>query len=119
MLKDIIPFFVVETVTPVDAPGTLTITATRISGRNPYSVSITVNDTDGITSITSASLASTDGRGNRDLMGTGSIKRRDTNTFYTDPFAFRNARWATGTASVTYTDGLGNIATITQNWSIR
>ena len=101
---------------PVDQPGTLTIVAQRISGRNPYQVNATVTDPDGIRAVTSAIFTSAVDSQTSDR--TAQFARTDANTFSTGARALRNARWARSSVVVTYTDGLGNTSTLTQSYAI-
>lgn len=115
MLKHVVPFFQPPPVPPepVDQPGTLTVTGTRISGRNPWRVEVTITDPDGIGGdALSASITSSDGR-----MNTIALTRQDANTF-TGANNFRAGRWSLGSVSVSYTDGNRVTSTLTQNYSI-
>ena len=100
------------TVTPADTPGTLSVSVTRV-GRN-YNFTFSVTDTDGIRSLTSATVTANDGR---TADATGDFARRNANTFAgTD--SRRNARWSSGSFSVVYVDNTsGQSHTLTQNFS--
>ena len=98
-----------------DTPGRLTVTGTRRAGRNPYGVTIVLTDTDGVRAITAATLTSNDGQVRPDMAGEYEIQSTTVRTWARD---LRNARWASGTVSVTYTDGNGVSATLTGAWSI-
>ena len=102
-------------VTPVDTPGTYTVTGSRISGRNPYQTISVLTDTDGIRAVSSAIFTASDGTTSD---RTSSFARTDTNTF-SATLRLRNARWQAGSVAITYTDGNGVTSTLTDTWSIR
>ena len=110
MLNKQTPFF--EEAGPVDTPGTLSVTVTQV-GRN-YNFVFSVADPNGIRSLTSAMVTARDGT-RADVIG--DFSRSDANTFAgTD--SRRNARWASGTMTVTYVDATsGASRTLTQTWS--
>ena len=115
MLRHIVPFFIEKE--PVDNPGTLTVTAQRISGRNPYQTNVTVVDPDGIRGITSAIYTSAVDGAVSDR--TTQLTRVDANTFSTGNRALRNARWQRGSVTVTYVDGTTNQThRLTATWNI-
>ena len=95
-----------------DTPGTLSITATPATRGFTFVWSIT--DPNGIRSITTATLTARDGT-NANVLS--DFIRSDANTFAgTD--ARRNARWSSGTLSVTYVDAAsGESRTLTETWS--
>ena len=96
-----------------DRPGTLAVSVS-LSGRN-YEFTFSVTDPDGIRSITAATVTASDGTVANVL---GDFARSDANT-YAGTDSRRNARWASGTMSVTYTDATsGESRTLTQNWSV-
>lgn len=101
-------------VAPVDRPGTLTVTGTRISGRSPFRVAFTLVDLDGVGRVTAATLTARDNQ-TRDILA--SLTRTDASTmaFTID---LRNARWQSGTVSVTYADSTSVVSTLTGAWSI-
>ena len=102
---------------PVDQPGTLTVNAVAGGRRNAGAVvTLFVFDPDGITSITSAVLNSSDGQGTRDFAAT--IARTDANTFTQPAMTFNNARWRTATVTITYVDGNGLSATLVANYTV-
>ena len=103
-------------VLPVDQPGTLTIAAQRISGRNPYETTITITDPDGIRAITSMIFTSDVDGATSDR--TSQLARIDANTFATRALALRNARWARATVAATYADGNGVASTLRESYSI-
>ena len=115
-LNYVLPFFVVTEEEPVDQPGTLTVVAQRISGRNRYQVNVTITDPDGIRAVSALTFTSSVDSTVSDR--TTQITRVDANTFSTGARALRNARWASASISVTYTDGLGNTATMQQSYVI-
>ena len=95
---------------PTDQTGALAPGVTR-EGRN-YIFASVLSDPDGIRSVDAASItARSDGQ-----VAQIEWTRRDANTF-THAASRRNARWATGTMSVTYTDGNGVQSTVTDDWS--
>ena len=105
------PFFAAG---PSDSPGTLAV-AVRRSGRD-YIFTFSVSDPDGIRSLTAATVtARSDGT---QASALGDLSRSDANTFSgTD--TRRNARWMSGTMSVTYVDATsGESHTLTQDWSV-
>ena len=110
-LHRLVPFFEVDAA-PVDRPGTLSVSVT-LQGRN-YEFTFSVADPDGIRALTSATVTASDGTSADAL---ADFARRDANTFAgTD--SRRNARWASGTMSVTYVDATsGESRTLTQTWS--
>ena len=97
---------------PVDRPGTFSLTVTR-SGRD-YQFAFSVADPDGIRSLSSATVTASDGT-TADALG--DFSRSDANTFAGSD-SRRNARWASGTMSVTYVDAAsGASRTLTRTWS--
>ena len=98
---------------PPDVAGALTISIRR-SGRDRL-FSFSLSDANGIRSITTSTLTASDGN-TANIMGDWS--RSDANTFAgTD--SRRNARWNSGTLSVTYVDATsGESHTLTQTWSL-
>ena len=95
---------------PVDQPGTLAPGVTR-SGRN-YVFASVLTDPDGIRSVDASTVtARSDGQ-----VVQIDWNRRDANTFV-HAQSRRNARWAAGTMSITYTDGNGVQTTLVQDWS--
>ena len=95
-----------------DQRGTLT-PRIALSGRN-YNFAITLADADGVRGITSAILTARDGQ-TADITSDWVTTDANTRT-HTD--SRRNARWASGSISVTYVDGAGNTATLTGTWSV-
>ena len=97
---------------PVDTPGVLAISVTR-QGRN-YIFTFSIGDTDGIRSVTAASLTASDGTNSNVL---SDFSRRNANTFAgTD--SRRNARWASGSISLTYVDATSGAShTLTNTWT--
>ena len=95
-----------------DSPGTLAVAVT-LTGRD-YNFVFSVTDTDGIRSLTAATVTASDGR---QASALADFTRSDANTFAgTD--SRRNARWASGTMSVTYVEArTGETRTLSQPWS--
>ena len=80
-------------------------------------VTISVRDTDGISAIVSASIASSDGQGNRDF--TSEMTRSNANEFAQAAMTFNNARWRNATVTITYTDtASGEDRTLIQAYSV-
>ena len=100
-------------ISEADVPGTLSIAASVARGTRNFNFSIV--DTNGIRSITSATLEARDGTSANVLTD---FARTDANTFAgTD--SRRNARWNRGMLTVTYVDAAsGNSHTLTATWSI-
>lgn len=96
-----------------DTPGSLSVAVTLV-GRN-YNFVLSITDPDGIRSLTSATFTARDGTTANVLED---FSRSDANTFAgTD--SRRNARWASGTLSVTYVDATSGAShTLTQTWSV-
>lgn len=96
-----------------DQPGTLTATVSQV-GRD-YNFVFRLTDPDGIRSISSATLQASDAR-TADVLS--DFSRSDANTFAgTD--SRRNARWNSGTLTVTYIDAAsGASRTLTANYSL-
>ena len=96
-----------------DTPGTLTVTASRSSGTTTFNFSIT--DPDGIRSLTSATLTARD---STTANVRSDFSRTNANTFGgTD--TRRNARWNSGTLSVTYVDNTSGAShTLSQTWAV-
>ena len=97
---------------PADRTGTLSVAVTR-RGRD-YNFVFSVIDPDGIRSLTAATVtASSDGQTASAL---ADFSRSDANTFAGSD-SRRNARWASGTMSVTYVDATsGESRTVTGTW---
>lgn len=96
---------------PVDSPGTLSVAVT-LSGRN-YGFVFSVSDPDGIRSLTAATVTARDNTVDNVL---ADFARSDANTFAGSD-SRRNARWASGTMTLTYVDAKsGESRTLTQNW---
>ena len=98
---------------PVDRAGTLAV-AVVLQGRD-YNFTFSVTDPDGIRSLTAATVTARD---NTVANALGDFSRSDANTFAgTD--SRRNARWSSGTMSVTYVDATsGESRTLTRTWSV-
>lgn len=115
-LAAIVPFFMPAAPAPppepVDQPGTLKVDVAR-QGRN-YNFVFSITDPDGIRSLTAAMVTASDGTVANAL---GDFARTDANTF-SGRDSRRNARWASGTMSVTYVDDTSGAAhTLQQAWS--
>ena len=106
------PFFVAES---ADQVGTLTVTGSRISGRNPFNVVMTLTDPDGIARITAATFTSLVDSQTSDRLS--QFSRTDANTFGYNS-SLRNARWARASVSITYVDGNGVVSTLTGSYVI-
>ena len=105
-----------EAPTPVDRPGTLVLSAIAGGTRNRGAVvSGRLADSDGIRSLTTAVITARDGTTQNEM---GDFTRSDTNTFaYRD--TFNNARWRSGSMTVSYVDGTdGQTKTLTTAYSI-
>ena len=96
-----------------DQPGTLTHGVTSRGGGG-VNIAAIIEDPDGIASVDSAQLDSTDGRTN-DI--SGEWVRRDANSF-THADVRTGNRWRNASMSVTYTDGNGVQSTLTDSWSL-
>jgi len=99
--------------TAPDQPGTLTHGVTRKQGGG-VNIAAIIADPDGITSVDSATINSTDGRSN-DI--SANWIRRDANSF-THADDRGGNRWRRASMSVTYTDGNGVQSTLTDSWSV-
>ena len=93
-----------------DIPGTLTAAAT-VSGRDAV-IDFILDDADGIASIASAVMSSTDGR-----TSDADFTRTSTTRFSASETR-RNARWRDASIAVTYTDNKGNQATLIASWDV-
>ena len=97
---------------PPDRPGVLMVQVTRV-GRD-YTFVFSVSDPNGIRSLISATVTASDGR---QASAIGDFARTDANTF-AGRDSRRNARWASGTMSVTYVDATsGQSVTLQETWS--
>ena len=97
----------------VDSPGSVSVTASR-SGRN-RNFAFNLTDINGIRSVTSAMLVASDGQSDNVL---SDFTRSNANTF-TGTDTRRNARWNSGTLTVTYVDATsGNSHTVSDTWSL-
>ena len=95
-----------------DVPGSLSVAVTQ-QGRD-YNFVFSVTDPDGISSLTAATVTASDGR---EADALGDFARSDANTVAGSDTR-RNARWASGTMSVTYVEARsGQARTLTQAWS--
>ena len=97
----------------VDSPGSVSVTATRSGSNRNFAFNLT--DINGIRSITSATLTASDGRTANVL---SDFTRSNSNTF-TGTDTRRNARWNSGTLTVTYVDATsGDSHTVVDTWSL-
>ena len=104
----------VSLVAPSDTPGTLAVNVAVRSGRRNFVFSVA--DINGIRSITSATVTARDGQQASVL---GDLSRTDANTFSGTDIR-RNARWNSGTMSVTYVDATsGESHTLTETWAVQ
>ena len=96
-----------------DQPGTITHGVTRRQGGG-ITIAAVIEDPDGIATVDSAQLDSTDGRTN-DI--SSAWVRRDANSF-THADERPGNRWREASMSITYTDSNGVQSTLTADWNV-
>ena len=104
---------IVDPRTIPDQPGILSVSVVR-RGSN-YNFSYSITDPNGVRSVTAATVTANDGRVAPSIVG--DFSRTNANTF-SGTRSRRNARWASGTLSLTYVDDIsGDSHTLTKDWT--
>ncbi len=99
--------------TPVDRPGTLSITVNALN--RGVQVGFILTDPDGISRVTSNTRMATDGS---IVNNSFTVERVDANTFRSNTTLLRNVRWRNASISVTYVETGGTERTLTQSYSV-